>query len=97
MLRTRLKAKKPNRFGIETALNESCHPAFSGSPQEFVKPLFSLSFRDWGCWRPIRLGGIGSESPPMFTAISALSETHRRRQPESGPFPLVLGLSAANR
>jgi hypothetical protein len=58
-----------------------------GSPQEFVKPLFSLSFRDWGCGRPIPLGGIGSESPPMFTGVSAQFEAHRRRQPESGPFP----------
>ena len=51
-----------------------------------MKPLFSLGFRDWGCWRPIRLDGIGSESPPMFTGISALFEAHRRRQPESLPF-----------
>jgi hypothetical protein len=69
----------------------------AGSPQEFVKPLFSLSFRDWGRWDPIRLGDIGSESPPMFTGTSALFETHRRRQPESGPFFRPGSCPAANR
>lgn len=29
--------------------------------QEFVKPLFSLGFRDWGCLAFVRLFGVGSE------------------------------------
>jgi len=65
---------------------------FYGSPQEFVKPLFSLSSRDWRLWHPIRLGDIGTESALMFMGTSALFETHRRAASLKAAIPFVPGL-----
>jgi len=44
------------------------------------RPLFSLSFRDWNCWRSARLGSLGSDSSPIFAGISAVVGVHRRGQ-----------------
>jgi hypothetical protein len=46
----------PRRLQRHHRANRVVRPRFAksedGSPQEFVKPLFSLSFRDWAVWCP---------------------------------------------
>jgi hypothetical protein len=39
-------------LGMPTPAEQSNAAEKDGSPQEFVKPLFSLSFRDWAVWCP---------------------------------------------
>lgn len=59
----------------------------NGSQQEFVKTMFSLSFRNRGRWRSSSFGGVGTESSPTFVGIPALVLTPTLPPLESVQFP----------